>query len=210
MTTLRRHLELETIVLLMIAAAIGLLVTRFNILQPTITTVLAMPDTVINPKTVEIPATKVIFTSQISSDGAKKIAMKTTQNTDNTKTHELSTLDDSGKNQQPFLSKTLDNTKNIVVPFNAWSPDNKYFFINVGNDVMVFKASHAPFADGQTYLDVTNQFRLKNTGNVFNEATGWASETLIIINTTKQNGTKGSSYWFEVPSKAVIQLATEF
>jgi hypothetical protein len=33
---------------------------------------------------------------------------------------------------------------------------------------------------------------------------------LLVINTKQANGIQGQSFWFEVPSKAVIPLAVKF
>lgn len=161
------------------------------------------------------PKTEVI--SQISSDGNTKVIMRTVDNNDGTQTHTFSVADGVGNNQKIVFSKTLDNAKTIIVPFNTLSPDNKYFFIqehvkdkNTVTNAYVFKTSGDLFATEEKYLDATDLFNKRNTGNSFTEATGWASETLIIINTTTEDNIKGPSYWFEVPSKAIIQLSTEF
>jgi hypothetical protein len=140
--------------------------------------------------------------------------MKITENPDNTITYDLSAADSNGANQRYFLTKTLNSSKSMTIPFNAWSPDDKYFFIEEKSEnsksVFVFKATGEQFEGGETYLDATDLFNQKQTGNNFDVATGWASESLIIINTTNADNKKGPSYWFEVPSKAIIQLSTEF
>ena len=117
-------------------------------------------------------------------------------------------------NENYIFSKTLDTEKYMTIPYNTWSPDNRYFFIQEnakeGESIFAFKATGEAFSDTEQHFDVTDLFKKRNTGNNFSEATGWGSESLIIINTTKEDGTKGPSYWFEVPSKAILILATEF
>jgi len=162
----------------------------------------------------EVVSPKVAVSSQISPDGAKKVIMKVTENSDNTKTYDFSTADENGVNEKYIFTKTLDSTANMTIPFNTWSPDNQYFFTQEntanGKNVFVFKGSGATFTDGETFLDVTDLFRKAATGNNFSQATGWASESLIVVNTIKPDSTKGPSYWFEVPSKVIVQLSTEF
>lgn len=212
MVITKRQLEIETIFLITMAAAVSIFFVvyknsnfsqQFNAMSP-----------LASQNEIEVVSPRIITSSQISPDGEKKVIMKVTENLDNTKTYDFSTADESGLNEQHIFTKTLDSLNSITLPFNTWSPDDKYFFVqenlrNVKN-VLVFKASGEQFAVGEDHLNVTDSFNQKNTGNNFDTATGWASETLIIMNTTKEDNSKGPSYWFEVPSKAIIQLSTEF
>lgn len=157
------------------------------------------------------PQPQVTTTSQISPDGTKKVIMKVSQNGNKTQTYVFSTADGSGANEQPLYTTTLSGSDSMSIPFNTWSPDNRYLFIKKNaTDALVFNASAAPFPNGEAYLDVTDTFKQKNIPNTVSDPTGWASPTLIIVNTTNQSNIKGPSYWFEVPSKAIIQLSTEF
>lgn len=160
----------------------------------------------------EVPIQESVL-SEISSDGIKKVILKIKQNRDGTKVVTLYSEDSESGNQQVIFNINLYKDESMVIPYNTWSPDNKYFFIQknttAGPEIMVFNAKGEPFASGETYLDLTGSFRAKETGDIFAEATGWASETLIIVNAvTKDNNLV--SYWFEVPSKAIIQLSTVF
>lgn len=212
MITARHQIELETFFLITIVAAGSLFfVIQKNNYQPQFSLASG-----ISPVSVpaEIISPKITLSSQISPDGTKKVIMKATENNDKTKTYDFSTANRDGSNEQFVFTKIIDSSKNMTIPFNTWSPDNQYFFIqeNTGDKkhVFIFKATGVSFSDTEKYLDVTDLFKQKNTGNNFSEATGWASESLIIVNTTKPNNTKGPSYWFEVPSQAIIQLSTEF
>lgn len=210
MFTLKRQIELESIFLISAVAVVSLFIAiRNNNHQPKLNIMSSVPAMTVSEEIPPVPS----VSSQISSDGKKTVIMKVTKNKSGAQTYSFSASDTEGANEQFIFSRTLDITKNMSIPFNTWSPDNKYFFIQEnakeGNDVLVFNASGEPFVN-ETYLDATDLFNKKNTGNNFNEATGWASELLIVLNTTKPDNTKGPSYWFEVPSKAVIQLSTGF
>lgn len=161
-----------------------------------------------------IPVLKESVISQISSDATKKVVLHAIQNSNNSQTATLSTEDGGGQNEKIIFTKILSKDENILIPYNTWSPDDKYFFIQENTSsataIMVFQAKGEPFANGASSLDLTGLFRKQNMENSFKEATGWASESLIIVNTTTQNNTRGPSYWFEVPSKAIIQLSTPF
>ena len=221
--TIRHQLELETISAVTLAAFIGIFLAMYNNNhRPKFITVYSIPVmqeeqvSAVSPLPTTPALPKPQIASQISSDGTKQVIMKTTYNKNNTQTYNFSTADGSGANEQAIISRVLDSTKTMTIPFNTWSPDNKYFFVQEqikegsASGIMAFKALGEPFNSGEKYFDVTDLFMKRNTGNNFSEATGWASETLIIINTTAPNNTKGPSYWFEVPSKAIIQLSTEF
>lgn len=211
MNTLRR-LDVEAFLLLLMAATVGLIFVVYRNGFPLKFNVVASLPSVQAP--AEVVAPKISEASQISPDGEKKVLMRTTENNDNTAVYEFFTTDGDGTNKQLIFSQTLTSPSNMSVPYNTWSPDDKYFFIQenagINTKIMVFKATGEAFSETEKYLDPTEIFRKQNTGNNFDEATGWASETLIIINTKKTNGEKGFSYWFEVPSKAIIQLSTDF
>lgn len=211
MVITKRQVELEAIFLLTAVAAISLFFVLKNNNYRMQFNLASVP---VMPVQAEVVSPKVIISSQISPDGKKKVMMKITENSDKTKTYDISTADENGANVQFVFTKTLDETRNMVLPFNTWSPDDKYFFVqeNDGSnkDVFAFKATGEPFSESDKYFDVTDLFAKRNTGNNFDVATGWASETLIIVNTLKPDNSKGPSYWFEIPSKAVIQLSTEF
>lgn len=209
MTTTRVKLEIEGISIIAFAALLSMLFVmqgnnsnrQFRIVTPLAT----QPE----PTTAPIPPESTVM--QISPDGTRNVVMKTTHNKDETATYAVFSANGAGEKRNLIYAQTLSRGESMSIPFNTWSPDNNYFFIKKNNDtVLAFKASGEAFADGSQYLDVTDIFKKRGTGYNYADATGWASETLIIVNTTKEDNTKGPSYWFEVPSKAVIQLATDF
>lgn len=148
--------------------------------------------------------------SQIAPDGTKKLVMNTSHNKDGSLYYVFTTTDGSGKNEQPLYA-TTSATESFQLPFNAWSPDDKYLFIEKNNgDALVFNASGEEIIEGQKYLDVENLFTAAGKKDIYKVTTGWASPTLLIVNTSTPENKKGSSYWFEVPSKAIMQLSSGF
>lgn len=163
---------------------------------------------------VSNPVIKTDTTSQPTPDGTKKVVMNTTHTT-NTLHYVFTTTNGSGGNIQPLFEETVQTsmsaTEGMSIPFNAWSPDDKYVFIQKNDgDALVFNGAREEIVPGQRYLDVKNLFNAAGKKDTYQETTGWASPTLLIVNTTSPDGTKGSSYWFEVPSKAIIQLSSSF
>jgi hypothetical protein len=218
MMTKRHQIETELVILLVLAAGIGVTFAFYygRITQsPTkmrlpIAQLLESPTPTPTP-TPLIPQPQVTF--QISPDGTKRLTMTVTTNKDLTKTYTFVTSDADGNNQHTVYTAT-DTTGSMGIPFNTWSPDNMYVFLthttSSSTEALVMKADGQPLTDTEPYFTITAFFSAKNTGNIYQETTGWASETLLIVNTTLQDGSKGPSYWLEIPSKALIQLSSQF
>lgn len=211
-----RQIELETISFVIIAVLLsGFFVWRsnqnfqqqFHLAVPFIAN--NNTQTAITP--ISNPILKIDSATQTSPDGTKMLIMKATHNIDGTLTYAFTVADGSGANEREFYSAKVKKSENMGVPFNTWSPDNKYLFIHKnGNNALVFRATGEPISSDQTYFDVSDLFIKQGKKDMPSEVTGWASPTLIIINTVAENNTKGPSYWLEVPTKAIIQLYGQF
>jgi len=219
--TIRHAIELDTLSLLAISAIAGIVFAAYLNHKPNTRYSFSLPvmqasqDSTPTPTPSEAPVapTAEVF-SQVSPDGTKKLTMTVITNKDASKTYAFATSDVANTNQQSIYKITLPNTENMGIPFNTWSPDNAYVFLQqnmaTSSGAIVMKANGEPIVEGQQYFDVAALFNAQNTGNTYQETTGWASGTLLIINTTQTDGAKGPSYWLEIPSKAIIQLSTPF
>jgi len=149
-------------------------------------------------------------TSQISPDGTQVVTIKTIENRDGTETDEIFTANMT----QPLYSLTLNTTESLSIPFNTWEPTDKYFFLQEnsveGEKILVFQANGQPFANGQSYLNLTDTFTKYGSPDTFDTATGWGGYNLIVINTKASYGSQGASYWYELPEGSIIPLATQF
>lgn len=147
---------------------------------------------------------------EASIDNTKKLRLQATRQTDGSITYLVFTTDAAGANRHLIFQKTEPSGTSLDL-HNSWSPEGAYVFIiekgSAGEKFFVLQSSGAPFADGQTALDVGALFDARKTGYVFDKVTGWASPTLLIIYTKTDQGAKGPSYWFELPSRAFLQLA---
>ncbi|HKC14877.1 MAG TPA: hypothetical protein VKC89_02870 [Patescibacteria group bacterium] len=212
MTT--RAIELDTILLLAVSAAAGIVFAVSTSHKPSIHYPLPGAQKYQNPISLLAPVPPVKTFSQVSPDGTATLKITATTNKDTTVTYEVIASGTVDKSQRSIYSITLPAADSLSIPFNAWSPDNKRVFILKnragGNEAIVINASGLPLVEGEQYLNVATLFAAKKTEYTYQETTGWASETLLIVNTTRQDGSKGPSYWVEIPSKAVIQLSTAF
>lgn len=162
----------------------------------------------ITPRVSRFPHESISM--QPSPDGAYKLIMSTSSTISGINEYTFATMDSAGvKRNQVY--KTSLQTDTFSLPFNAWSPDNKYFFIqkNTG-EALVFTQTGDMLTPTERYFNVKDIFSQTDRQDRYALATGWASPTLLIVNTTTQDGAKGNSYWFEVPSKAIIQLWGDF
>jgi hypothetical protein len=112
------------------------------------------------------------------------------------------------------LNKNFPSDSAFDLPFNTFSPENAYFFIEENNkdvrNYYVFSASGRMLRNEEQMINVSKLFEEKFPHLKLIEATGWASSTLLVVNTNTESGEQGPSFWFEVPSLAFIQLATRF
>lgn len=217
MFTLRN--ELETLFLISLAFLSVLLIFQFHQPKKSNTMTFAV-ETIANtihpsptPQITQAPFIPKITTSSVTSaDGKMKLIMNAITNKNNTTTYNFF-LNDAEKNNL-FFSEIASSSTALILPFNSWSPDNGYFYIEETNPsvihAFVFKASGQSFSNGQQYVDMIPLYNQKVTTYKLKEVTGWASDTLLIINTTAENNIQGQSYWFDVPSESFIELSTKF
>ena len=159
----------------------------------------AVPSPVLS---IEPPSPTPTPVAQISPDGTHTVELRVQEGQT-----EISV------NGQLIATRPGDSGRELRVPFNTWSPDDKYFFLEEekaeGEEYLVMKASGETFANNEQSLTVGKLFREKYPENTIVSVTGWASPTLLIINASSEKEAS-MSYWFEVPSQKFIRLSSYF
>lgn len=129
---------------------------------------------------------------------------------DGTQTVMLTTMGEQIKifvNDQQISTKRIGPGEEFLVPFNTWSPNNKYFFLNlkkiIGDEYLVMKAT------GEESLIVSELFVQAYPENTIVSVTGWASPTLLILN-AKSEKEADMSFWFDVQTHKFFRLSTYF
>lgn len=139
-----------------------------------------------------------------SPDGTHKFIMKQSPKK-NLTTYTFFVQDESG-NQNLLLTKIAPSKETFLLPANTWSPDNVYVFINEhfneNTQVYVLNTTKPE----QEAINITTIFEKKNTPYTFQEATGWASPELLIVETT-QGKQRGPTFWYDTTSAGFIQLS---
>ncbi len=113
-----------------------------------------------------------------------------------------------------IFSVNLPEDTTLTVPFNTFSPDNKYVFLKETSPSLVsypvFATSGQPLTQDGSMLEFSSLFSAKFPSYRITEATGWGGVNLIVFNTAKSDGGGGPSFWFEVPTHVFILLSHKF
>lgn len=199
------------ILLMIVMTSYSFMILFFQTTQPRHSSVsLASPDQV---QAFEPTSSS---SSWISPDGSVSLKIDLNYDSEDSKTYTVSVHPELKEQaDQLIFSKTVSAEVSYQVPYNTWSPDNKYFFLKEvsGGDeqILVFKADGEPFRNGQSILNLTEFFAEKLPQFSLKEVTGWASPTLLIANAHgSDEQTDGPSFWFEVTSTSFIRLSGNF
>lgn len=136
------------------------------------------------------------------------------------------TLDKNGSTYSVFISLFSTSSKNKIfykvegdaqkleIPYNTWSPDNKYVFLKEktasGDNYFVLQSSGNLFSNGSLAVEIRELFQKNILGYTIEDVTGWGGQNLLIINTRSEESGQKVSFWFETTSLTFIQLGTYF
>jgi hypothetical protein len=158
------------------------------------------------PQAVIPPVQASDVESMDSPDGKLTLVMKKTKGTDVAYSFSVS--------GREIFTKTLDSATSISIPYNTWSPDGKYVFLKESgtSGVNFFALSVADSSTDQSdqTANITKLFAEKYPDLIIGDVTGWGGVNLIVVNSAKLDGSRGPSFWFEMPSQSLIQLSTHF
>ncbi len=203
---MEKHPKLLILFFAVSLATLGVLYLRGS--QKTTTPALAVTPTF--PITTQ--AAPQISTVE-APDGSHILTMKEEKGK-NAVTHTLSISTESDSSQKQIFSKTLEEGSALSIPANTFSPDDKYVFLKEsgknGVSYIVLASSGDPITQDNQTITFSDLFAKKLPDYKITDVTGWASPTLIVINTNKLDGTQGPSFWFEVPTQSFILLSTRF
>lgn len=212
-----RH-ELETLFIIILLSSVSIFFIFKNNYKNQSHIITPIPDVLkLNSSSIQSvsPTPTIQTTSWTSSDGTKQITMET-QNNNGEKNYSFfvtPTSEDSQK-KQPFFSKTVDADTSFLIPFNTFSTNNKYLFLQRKDknqtDFLVFDVSGQLITKENQYIDISSLFKKYTSVYTLHQVTGWASNTLLIIESSKNDNSPGPSFWFDVTNQSFIQLSTRF
>lgn len=211
MITIRRELELLIFIFLMGAASIVLLAhknasTTIQFATPKLPTFVTSPLPTLSP-------TPIVQTASVDSpDSSESLIMKK-QTTQQTTTYSFSLLTISTNSERFLFMKNMVLGQSFILPANAWAPDNAYVFVKeitaTGNNYYVLSTVDSSITMDQNQVNISDFFAKRYPNYKISDVTGWAAPNLIVVNTTTDTGAF-LSFWFDVPTKSFIPLATQF
>ena len=154
------------------------------------------------PETVN--AQEPRLTTVGSPDGKMSLIMK--ENGNDSIFYTFLLKDEEKGTSKQIFTKTASVGAVLTVPFNTFSPDNKYVFIK---EAYAGKNSYILPLNGEE-INFSELFANKYEDYVITDVTGWGGVNLIVINTDKVGGGTGPSFWFDVTTKSFIRLANRF
>lgn len=185
---------------------------QINILSlaPIQPTTVALPSSPPTPMPTPVPRISKIIASQINPDNSYILKLKMIPEQNLTAFTLLYAKASDSTGTQLYASIPMLDT-NWSIPFNTWSPDNKYIFIQEDKaktrDYIIFPVASA---DPIEPIRLSRLFYNQYPDHVLREVTGWAGASLLILNTQTKNGETGPSFWFHPATKAFTQLSTRF
>lgn len=156
----------------------------------------------------EIPPVEASQLTQVDSpDGTETLLMKTS------KISGMTTYSFTIGGKEIFAD-TVDPSISFSIQGNTFSPDNKYVFLketrSTGSSYFALMVNGDPSTQNDQTANITSLFAAKYTNLKIEDVTGWGGINLIVFNTLNSDGSRGPSFWFEMPDHAIIQLANRF
>lgn len=208
MSTKNQLLTISALLVLIVISLVGLNKNKLTSNSKAYEKPLDLP----SEENVKIVTEQLESESMASPDGTRVLRINREVKNGSIK----NTISVSDKNYLQIYSSTMDiDLDNILsIPYNTWSPDNKYFFLNEyasqNHEYYVILSSGENLLENSNSLDIQNLFLEKVPGFVITDVTGWAGPTLIIVNTKQLDGGSQVSFWFDVASRSFIKLGTFF
>ena len=154
----------------------------------------------------------VTFSSQVSSDGTEKMTMKQLVE-QNDAVYSFTLTDATHPQGTLVFSQTVATTSAFVIPFNVFSPNDQYYFLEKDDGsikhYLAFQTSGQSFGNS-TDEDVSDIFQSHESDYTLIEVTGWASDNLLFINAKNNKTGVPESFWFDVTTQGITPLATYF
>lgn len=156
---------------------------------------------------------KTVNTETIEAPDGKLILIVREEKVDSGLKKTLTIQNLTGERTEIY-SKTVPAGNVLSIPYNAFSPDNKYIFLkeSTSTDTLyyVLATSGNPLTSDSAELEVTGNFYSKYTDFIITDVTGWGGINLLVVNTDNKSGGQGPSFWYELPGGGIIRLSNRF
>lgn len=151
----------------------------------------------------EIPAPNGKMTLTVNNNRKEDITTQT-----------FSITTEKEKTPLEVYSEESPADKPIQVPFNTFSPDNKYIYLKFESsgkpEYKVLRTDGKNIKGEEKTVEITDLFYKKFQDFTITDITGWAGNGLIVVNTDLLDGKTGPSFWFDLYNFSFIRLSTRF
>jgi len=211
MFTLKHRLEMFVLITTGTALSLFFLLQRNNNMEKRVFSTAAM-NSIVSDSPTPVVLHPEVTSIMNSPDGMKSLTMIKEYSEGLSKYTFITTSPDTERIE--IFTKKLEDSQNLSIPFNTWSPDNEYLFLTEStptlNNYYVFSASGKLFSNSNPYVNIQELFLQKLPDYKIDDVTGWASSTLIVVNTSLLKNEQKVSFWFDVTNQSFIQLGTYF
>ena len=210
MSRIKKRAKLLPIFLIITTILVSLIIwSKNNFVKPN-NIISNLPQRVPTPT----PNPRIGTFSQISPDGSKTLINEVSASSSGELTSNLIVRENETNYQIKIYQEILNENSKITMPFNTWSPDNKYFFVIKENgnfrQYTVFAANDNGIKS-EPFLDLSSDFLEKGFSYNLQDVTGWASPTLLVLRTKDEGSNKpGPSYWYEITTRRFYKLSSQF
>lgn len=160
------------------------------------------------------PEVKEISVDVLSPNEKATLTMKVLKMVDGAISQKFFISTDSGKENLEIYSQVSDPESQILIPYNTFSPDNKYIFLKIGDvespKYITLRSDGKNIKGDEKSVEITSLFYEKYGDFVIMDVTGWAGNSLIIVNTNFKDGRIGPSFWFDLSNLSFTQLSARF
>ncbi len=149
----------------------------------------------------------------LSPNGKMTLTVKNVRKTDIISQIFFTTTD---TNETPVQIYSADSSsgRTILIPYNTFSPDNKYVFLKTGTsdkpEYLVLRTDGKNIQDDDKGVEITKLFYEKYPELIITDVTGWGGIGLIVVNADYKEGKVGPSFWFDLSNFSFIKLSTRF
>lgn len=159
----------------------------------------------------EVTPTPTLLEKEIrSGDGSMVLKMVGEKFPDGRVNYSFWVLDRKENSEKKVYSQTTLPGESMDLPHNAWSPNNKQFFIEQygwpTKKYYVFKADGTEYKEGEHHLDVMSYWLASKNGYEIETITGWGGLDLLVLKTRNEEGDRGPSFWFVTSSRGFLRL----
>ena len=150
----------------------------------------------------------------ISPNEKATLTMKGLKKADGTLKQTFFISSDATKESVEVYTHESNPSYQILIPYNTFSPDNKYFFLKIEDperpQYIVVRTDGKNIRNEEKSVEITSLFYEKYEEFVITDVTGWGAYSLIVVNTNYKDGKIGPSFWFDLSNFGFIQLSNRF